>query len=231
MEELSDLESYLRTAVILDAYTFPAGGAHPDKHVVILEGGVSVLAKPARSDESSRMATREVAAWSIARDLGWAELMGATVMRTIDQLAGNPYDASLQVLWPAPDPDCDWQRFSDEEILRAATFDAIIAHTDRGGHNWLGVPGEASGMQSRLKLVDHGYSLNMQGPGDAVASTFFEARRGQSLPEDVTDAISQLLDEWPPAEVDELLEPEAADATQERAQRLLAAGVLSLDEE
>jgi hypothetical protein len=223
-EYLDDLERYLREATILDAWAFPGGGGHPDKRTVLLSGGVSVVAKMGNSSQHQDMARREVAAWHIARALGWPELMGATVLRTVDELEDG-MEASLQVVWLSCDEDPEISRFSDAEINRAAAFDSIVQTTDRMGHNWLGVPREGL-RASRLKLVDHGYALNFPGQPESPQSTFFELRKGEDLADEIQNAIENLARNWP-SEVAELIGSEAAGKAEERAKRLADHGVLA----
>lgn len=229
MEPLDELENYLREAAILDAYTFPDGGAHPDKTLLVLEGGVSVLAKPGRTEEATRMAHREVVAWVIARGLGWPELMGATVLRTVDEV-WEGIESSVQVLWPAPDKDPPADSFRDEDTVRAAAFDAIIQHTDRNGHNWLGVPAASTGGTSRLKLVDHGYALDLPGQGQTVQSSFYELWKGRAMPDAVADGVRRLVADWPSAELADLLDENAVERAEARATHLAETGVLALGE-
>jgi hypothetical protein len=63
-------------------------------------------------------------------------------------------------------------------------FDGVIAHSDRGGHNWLAVP-DSSGNQ-RLKLVDHGYAFGFQG---GLNSTFYADCQGDPLEAALVEAL------------------------------------------
>ena len=96
---LDQIEHYLLNAPILDRSAFQGHGAHRSE-LFILSGGVGALCKPEDGIGEGRIAvTREVAAWRIARVLGWTDLMAATVLREIDP----DRMASLTVLWPEPD--------------------------------------------------------------------------------------------------------------------------------
>jgi hypothetical protein len=137
------------------------------------------LAKPEVGiGDGPRVIRREVAAWVIARELGFADMVACTVLRDDAPLTGGGQGAaSLQVVWPEPVfPDYPGP-YSDDDRWRAAIFDGVIAHSDRGGHNWLGVD-DAAG-QRRLKLVDHGYAFDLQG---ALSSTFYAEFQGQAIP-------------------------------------------------
>jgi hypothetical protein len=220
LDRADELEQYLREATILDAYSFTEGGGHGGKQVLILEGGVGVLAKPGGDENQHLMARREVAAWEIIKALGWADLMGATVLRMLHELGNDEREGSLQVLWPNAEPDSPVDGYDRQDVLRAASFDAIIQHTDRNGHNWLSVPRAATGA-SKLKLVDHGYALDMPGQPQAVQSTFFESCKDEELPDEIVDAIEGLLGNWPPGPVQELLDDDARQAASERATRIV----------
>jgi hypothetical protein len=222
---LDDLERYLSRAAILDVAVFPQHGAHRSFRL-ILEGGVGVLAKPADTiGEGSIVCRREAAAWALARGLGWSETVATTILRTIPSPeSGDDVEASLQVLWPDVMPDADPGSFPDEDIWKAGTFDALIGHSDRGGHNWLAVP--ASGTTPRLKLVDHGYGFpeTVSPP----ASTFYEMRRGQPLPDEVLGALEPLASSEHLESVRWLLPPAVVAAVLARAEALLSRSVLEI---
>jgi hypothetical protein len=183
---LSEVELYLRTATILDVAHFAQHGAHRS-YRLILEGGVGVLAKPSDTiPQGEIVPRREAAAWALARDLDWTDLVAATVTRFIDSPdSGDQVLASVQVLWPDFTPDADPNLFSDEDIWRAGVFDCLLGQDDRNGHNWLAVPG--SSPTPGLKLVDHGFGFP-----DTVTppnSTFYELRKGQQIPDQVLEAV------------------------------------------
>ncbi len=98
-----DLEAYLRTADIETVLAWQLRGAH-GSYLLILVGGVGVLAKPV--DEAPRdvpsSSKHEVAAWVLASEIGWQDLVATTVLRSIpsQKNPGQQVDASLQVLWP-----------------------------------------------------------------------------------------------------------------------------------
>lgn len=224
--ELDELERYLENAAILDVAAFSQTTAHHSFRL-ILEGGVAVLAKPAdTAPDGEIMCRREVAAWVLARALGWPDLVSTTAMRTMTSPAsGEDVETSVQVIWPDALPDADVGLFSDGDIWRAAVFDALVGQSDRGGHNWLAIPGSSA--SPRLKLVDHGYAFpeSVSPPN----STFYELRRGRELPELVTESLDELVGRraWL-AEVQDLLSGAAADAVFQRAERVLGARVLEI---
>jgi hypothetical protein len=197
---LSALDAYLSAAAFVSSWTFPRPGQHRS-YVIVLEGGVGVLAKPEDAPglpEAPAMVRREAAAWVIARYLDWADLVSGARLRLIPSPSGGGSDvyASLHVLWPNSAPDLD-APFSDDEQWRAAIFDALVGQTDRAGHNWLAVPDPAGGgaVPPRLALVDHGNSMR---PGVyPPASTFYMRKAGQKIPDEHLAAIDGLLRQMP----------------------------------
>ena len=214
---------YLSTAHILSVSRFPAHGAHPS-YLAILEGGVGTLAKPENEvGDGPAMVRREVACWIITREMGWLDLIATTVLREIDTPMGR-CAASLQVIWPDVLPDASPNTFDDNDRWRAAVFDAVIAHTDRSGHNWLAVPAQAN--PPSLKLVDHGYCL---GPGIVrPSSTFFDEKEGQVIPEEPRDALRRLRARLPASDIGDLISMEAVDGVVDRAEHLLRAPGLQI---
>jgi hypothetical protein len=221
-----DLERVLRDAPILATATFTRHGAHRS-FLVVLAGGVGVLGKPADTiADGDVVVGREAAAWTIARELGWGDLLGATTRRTIDSPdSGQPIAASLQVLWPDFRPDADIGLFSDDDTWRAAAFDAVISHEDRMNHNWLLVPDSGSG-PPMLKLVDHGYGfgLGLKPPN----SSFYEKHRGTDIPDAIKRALGRLTHPRQSRDLEDLLTAEALESVQERANHLVSTDLLEL---
>jgi hypothetical protein len=216
------LEEFLRTAPIIYQGVWPIGGAHQNKMELILEGGVAAIAKPADWPDGPRTVQCEVAAWEVAKVLGWPDLLAATVRREVRSPASSePVDAAVQIAWARPMPDTN-APFSDNDTWRAAVFDLVIDHSDRGGHNWLAVPSDAATPQ--LKLVDHGYAFGA--PGRPFQSTFFDKWRGQTLPEDVKADLEALLAAPPQRGLETLLPTGEYSKMMERVQALVAAGIL-----
>jgi hypothetical protein len=225
-DALDELEHYLRGSTILDVAHFERHGAHRSFRL-ILEGGVGVLAKPAHTiGEGEIVPRREAAAWVVARELGWADLVATTVLR-MERFPDSEGEVltSIQVLWPDFDPDPDIDGFPEEEIWRAAVFDVVVGHTDRSGHNWLAVPGSSS--NTRLKLVDHGYGFpESVGP---PSSTFYERCKGREIPEFVVDSLYRLRDRRRIHILRDLLPPAPVEAAFERAEAIASASVLGIE--
>jgi hypothetical protein len=225
--DYSHLEHHLASADALAAWTFAEHGAH-DSFVVVLAGGVGALAKPADGAADGHVwARHEVAAWRVAQYAGLDDMVAATVLRELPSIRnpGQPVLASLQVLWPAAAPDADVAVFSDTDVRRAALFDAVIAHGDRRGHNWLSVPGPGRGAPPRLKLVDHG--IGFQPAVVEPSSSFFDKVRGLEMEEAERRAVSELLSRLP-GDLDRFLDAAEINAIADRARQLQAMRRFSL---
>jgi hypothetical protein len=227
--EVAALEHYLATASFVSSWTFPHPGQHRS-YVLVLEGGVGVLAKPEDAPglpTAPAMVRREVAAWIIARNLGWIDLVSGSVLRLIPSpTGGGDVYASLHILWPNSVPDVD-APFSDDDVWRAAIFDAVVGQTDRAGHNWLALPDPAGGtaVPIRLVLVDHGNSLQ---PGIfPPSSTFYTRRAGQKIPDEHLEALEQLLARLP-GDLTGLVDAAEAAGVTDRVETLLNKRVLQL---
>ena len=223
-EGLDELETYLAEAEILTWGEAVTEGGHPEKHRVILAGGVQVMAKPG-FDQYEDMVKREVAGWRVAKHLGFTGLVAATVLRDVPRLStGDPALSSVQVTWP---DGRQWltplDQFTDEETWRAATFDAIVAHTDHRDNNWFGVPDPSTGRQPHLRLVDTANAFT----GNQPNSSFYERHVDEQLPEDITDGLQRLLDDGP-SDLEDLLGDADADRVRLRADEILAARVLRI---
>jgi hypothetical protein len=100
MDGLNELERYLEAAHLLTWGDVVLEGAHPDKHRMVLEGGVQVMAKPGH-DQYELVVRREAAGWQVARRLGFTGLVAGTVLREVPRLpTGEPVISSIQVTWP-----------------------------------------------------------------------------------------------------------------------------------
>jgi hypothetical protein len=74
---LDELERYLSTALILTWGEAVLEGGHPEKHRMVLAGGVQVMAKPG-FDQFEGVIRSEAAGWQIARNLGFPGLVAGT---------------------------------------------------------------------------------------------------------------------------------------------------------
>jgi hypothetical protein len=217
--DIDQLANYVTKARILSEFAFDQHGAH-QSYLLVLEGGVGVLAKP--EDEINLgdvLVRREVSAWIVARLLGWPDLVAVTVLRRIRSFkTGLEVAASVQVLWPFPERIPVVATFSDDEVWQAATFDSVVRHGDRRNNNWLAVPRPGTGVPVHLRLVDHGYAFD---PGLAQPnSDFYLAKQGQALPEAVARGLESLQTSLPGGLQGLLPDPELA-GVRERTEHLL----------
>ncbi len=220
-----ELADYVRRADILDAGEFPNRGAHKS-YLLVLEGGLGVLAKPADEiDNGALLVRHEVAAWEVACLLGWADIVSVTILRSIPSQRdpGHMVDASLHVLWPYNQPGLT-EGFPEDDCLRAGFFDAVIRNGDRHAGNWLAVL--ANGAPPRLKLVDHGYAFaaGLEPPG----SPFYGDRVGTGLPPEIARALGALLGGLASSPVPRLLPAEEVASVTDRVNRLIQSGALRL---
>jgi hypothetical protein len=113
--------------------------------------------------------------------------------------------------------------FADDDVWRAAVFDAVVAQTDRAGHNWLAVPATGS---PQLKLTDHGYCL---GPdASPPSSTFYAYKEGEAIPDPVLDALQRLLKNLAHLDLHHLLPGDRLAGIPTRARSLVKSGRLQL---
>jgi hypothetical protein len=216
---IEDLERYISTADIESTLAWPLRGAHPS-YMLVLVGGVSVLAKPAdEAPSGAGMSKHETAGWVLARELGWYDLIAVTVMREIPSRknVGTNTAASLQVIWPANDKGPALTALTKEDIIRAAILDMLMVHGDRHNQNYLAVPPTGSGVQPRLKLVDHGYAFTANDTG----SPFYQAVRGQPLEEPYFSRLQGLDPNRLKTALDGLLEPGELTALLDRLRHLV----------
>lgn len=203
MEELDGLERYLQRAAVLtwgDALRLDGG--HPDKHRVVLAGGIQVLAKPTIPPHE-RVPPREAAGWLVAKHLGFPGLVAATVVREVPhRTSGNLIESSVQVMWP---DDRQWLtpigELPDDEVWQAAIFDAVVAHSDHGNNNWFGVPAPDGSREVHLQLVDTGNAFDLN-PGAAVNSSFYEHHHHDHIPGEYAGGIGRLAEEIPQELID-----------------------------
>jgi len=222
---LDALEQYVMTAPVLGTFEWPRRGSYPS-YLLVLEGGVGVLAKPDDEHQDGPLITkREASAWVLARLIGWSDLVATTVLRPLSSNRNSSVvHASLQVVWSEAGTK-NVSEFSDDDVWRAAVFDAVIRNADRSGEaNWLAVPAYVA--SPMLKLPDHGYSLE---PGLAPPSSLlFNEKQGQALPLECIDALVSLeaaLNDQDPLQA---LLPNATAGILERVRALLRSRILQL---
>jgi len=219
---IHELEIYLATARIesVTVWSIPSSRR---SYQLILEGGVDCLAKPADEPPGSPAECNcEVAAWIVARDMHWPDLVATTILREMpSQVGGGITKASVQVVWPRNDRGPDLSSFDDLDMWRAAIFDGLVAHGDRNNTNYLGVPAVAPGVKSRLKLIDHGIGF---GAGQ-TSSPFFGPKQGQPIPPEHLESVKH----WRAGHIQALqgyLQPDQINWLGQRADRMLQSGNL-----
>jgi hypothetical protein len=182
----ADLEDYLRTARVLHTAPLGGGGGHQHKQLLVLDGGLGVVAKlaegptPAARMTAAKQVRGEVAAWFLAQELGWDDLVPVTMLGVVEsRYTGEHVAASLQVAWPrfklAAELELQPKSCTDTDRWRVAIFDALAGNTDRNATNW----GFIQDLD-RTKLIDHG---NGFGP-DPTTSQFATDLNGQHIPEE-----------------------------------------------
>ena len=233
MYECHHLDEYLRTARIDESLPLSTGGGHSDKRRLILEGNVVAVAKPDLGGTSSAQIRSEVAACLLARELGWADLVPATVLRSAVELepGGRVADCSVQVAWatfrtafdiPKQAVDC-----VPSEAWRVAVFDVLIRNSDRKPDNWGQI-----GDSDVVRLFDHG-NAHVPPPRGGFSSDFFECYKGQDIPEELLRALVGFTTQRDQrgTRLDEVLDPAAVDAVFHRAQRLVEDRTLAAPQE
>lgn len=158
---------------------------------------------------------REVAAFALARALGWPKIP-STVLRE------GPYGpGSLQLFVPF-DPEHHFFTLEMEHadvFRRVALFDIAANNADRkGGHCLLDADGE-------IWFIDHGVCFAVEPKLRTVIWTFV----GEPLPVDATEDLERVLEELADGAgvattLHELLDPAEVDAVHDRIARLLEGG-------
>lgn len=229
MEAVPDLENYLRTAPIAHtAELRRGGGGHQYKQLVVLDGGLGVVAKlaePAGEESPQKMVRAEVAGWVLAHELDWRGLVPTTVLRTVPSIfTGAVAEASVQVVWPlfemalertATVADCP-----EDASWQIALFDALAANADRNDSNW--------GFVKDLpdpKLIDHGHAFEAHGGG---TSPFVDRWRGQEIPPEHLDHVERFLARSGDSRLREFLDHDVVDRIIDRARLLVESKRLEL---
>jgi hypothetical protein len=195
MSAIDYLEAYLKSAEVESVLTWALHGAHTS-YLVLLAGAIGTLGKPEDEAPAAGSSRREVAAWILARDLGWPDLVAPTVLRRLpsQKNLGTVTDWSLQVIWPTNERGPSLDKLNEHDLWRAAIFDALVVHGDRHAANYLAVPPTATvGVQPRLKLIDHGHAFT----ANDSASPFYVGRKGQKVPDDCLMALDGCLAKYP----------------------------------
>jgi hypothetical protein len=222
LEAIGHIEAFLREAPVLESWHGRFSGR---AHGLLLAGGIYTVCKPSDEGGHDEQAIKnEVAAWALAKQLGWGDLMGATVLREVPSFQSDKLVlTSIQVTWHDATPGVDLNGCSDEQLCQAAALDVLIKMADRSGNNWLGLP-RADGSH-RLILVDHAFAFDHANAG-SLNSQIAALRSGRSLPDTLGEAIQRLTERGPTDELRELLPPNSLQALLNRARGMVASGTL-----
>ena len=171
---------------------------------------------------SGTLHRREVAAYEVSRALGW-ELVPPTVI----SLQGPFGPGSLQRFVPH-DPQWHYFRVLEEDDpaslgqLRAmVVFDLVIDNADRKGGHVLIESSSCTGVDGRLRLVDHGVSFHTERKLRTVAWDF----AGERIPDELRERVGALqddLDDALQARLAPLLSPAEIGALRSRIGRVVA---------
>jgi uncharacterized repeat protein (TIGR03843 family) len=187
------------------------------------EASVRAIYKPRRGerplwDFPSGLDHREVAAYQLSEALGW-DLVPLTILRE-----GPLGVGSVQRFVDADFEQHYFTLYEDEvhhpQLRALCAFDLVGNNTDRkSGHCLLGVDG-------RIHGIDHGLMFHHEFKLRTVIWEF----GGESVPDDLLEAVSTLADADLPDPLAALLDPFERDAVQARARALVRTGHFPIDE-
>jgi uncharacterized repeat protein (TIGR03843 family) len=178
--------------------------------------------KPARGETplwdfpEGTLHRREVAAFEVARALGWPRVP-ATVLRDGPE---GPGSVQRFVRFDPAEHYFTLQPTHRDVFARVAVFDLVINNADRkGGHCLLGEDGE-------VWMIDHGVCFAAEPKLRTVIWDFV----GEPLPSEASGDLDRIVRDLGPGgalrvRLDALLAPEEVEAMRERTGALLGAGV------
>ena len=170
---------------------------------------------------------REVAAWHLACELGWVDLVPMTTTRTVRSLTtGNEVRASVQVVWPlfkvAAVIQTDETACSEAGQWRVALFDAIANNPDRSATNW----GWVDHLDGHPKLIDHGNAFDLD-PGSRPGS-FVDLMAGKEIPPEHLDSVRAFAAAEDTSRLAQVIGVDAAGSAFERARTICNDGIIRL---
>jgi hypothetical protein len=188
--------------------------------IVGTANGVLAVYKPRKGEAplwdfpDGTLCRREVAAYALARALGWP-LVPPTVLRD------GPHGPGSVQLFIEADPSQHFftlRESSPEAFLPIAAFDVVANNADRkGGHCLLDGDG-------RIWVVDHGVCFSSEPKLRTVIWDFAGEPVPGELLADVERVAKELRNGSLRAEMAELLSTKEVDATARRAERLVKTG-------
>lgn len=225
-----ELEDYLRTAQVLHVAPLSGGGGHQHKQLMVLDGGLGVVAKlaegpdPAVRSTAAQQVRGEVAAWFLANELGWDDLVPVTTLGVVEsRFSGEHVAASLQVAWPrfkvAAERALQPTSCTEEDRWHVAIFDALAGNTDRNATNW----GFIEDLE-RAKLIDHGNGFGTP----PTTSQFATELNGQSIPDVCKQHVEDFVANERGSRLRTVLPDATVDALFQRAQQFVQNGTLSI---
>jgi hypothetical protein len=220
------LAQYLRTATVLEVLPLPGGGGHGRKRAVYFEGGVGAAAKygdNASGSTAEAMIRNEVAAWTLADELGWPGLVPTTVLRQLPDPDDSALevDASVQVLLSRFQTSIVGgfdANFCDEtDRLRCAIFDLLCLNSDRNNSNWGRIEDS-----TKPRLIDHGHAFGTH--SSAAAGDFLEAAKGAVVPGEIKNDLQDFIAREANSDLFDILGADLAKGVFERARTLVESG-------
>jgi hypothetical protein len=209
-------------------------GGSNRSYMVTLENGEKGVWKPKDGEDhnlrfyvpNDTYYKREAAASTIAAAVGMQDLVPATTIREVDGRIGSVQEFSRYSKM-AQEVEPEQVFDGKEDLARAATFDYLIANSDRHMKNWmlhadvpLGTQSISGSQFKKLVLIDNGLSLptNSGGGGnwDIMTAARFE---GSKIPD-----LSFMKSKWPKLETDLKtlgIEKQAIDLTKQRLDTLI----------
>lgn len=151
--EPDELLEILRTAPVIETLS-PCIKTRSYAAIVFvtLEGDIKAFWKRGDVDPPGIIGVRrEVAAYELACILGWTSLLPVVAHR-IEPVADGRFAEIASCEFISGIDDVGVAEFSQDEIEKAAVFDALIANPDRLGHNWRACDAAST---RRLRLYDH----------------------------------------------------------------------------
>jgi hypothetical protein len=226
MDAVPELEDYIRTAPVLHAVRLEGGGGHQHKQLIVLDGGIGVVAKLAEGTPTAPMQVRcEIAASLLARELHWPDLVPLTAMRAVRSIFSDiDVAASVQVVWPLfttagelhlTETDC-----RDHDQWRVALFDAMANNSDRSVTNW----GCVKQLDGHAKLIDNG---NAFAEGAPAVGPFVALRRGQTVPAEHLEHVQSFVDQRRRTALGRVLTESAVQHVFDRAQAICEANAIN----
>jgi uncharacterized repeat protein (TIGR03843 family) len=195
--------------------------------VVDSDPEVLAIYKPRRGESplwdfpAGTLAAREVAAYRVARELGWPDVP-PTVLREGPEGEGSAqlfrgFDPAEHAFTLVP--------AHREAFRRIAAFDVVVNNADRkGGHTLLAADGT-------IFVIDHGVCFHVLPKLRTVIWEFENEPLGDAIAADLAGLRDGLTEGTLREELAPLLHPSEVDATAHRIARLLAAGAFPSAEE